>query len=438
MTNAVRDDYDEFLAAKVPPAPRCGFAIGEESVNPILKLHQRAMVRWAVWRGRAAIFAAFGLGKSVVQLEIARIVRDLVGGLALIVIPLGVRQEFVRDAAMLGIRVQFIRSIEEVDDPEIIYLTNYETVRDGKLDPNHFSVACLDEASCLRGFGGSKTFREFMRLFDQVAYRFVATATPSPNDFIELLAYAAFLGVMDVGQAKTRFFRRDSENADNLSLHPHKEEEFWLWVASWGLFVQRPSDLGFSDEGYDLPELRMIYHKVPVDYRGAEPDKSGQGNLFQAEAKGIVGASRVKRDTLQGRVLKTAEILRADPDDRFILWHDLEAERLALEAALPNSVSVYGSQDLEAREGAIVLFSDGWFPYLNAKPVIAGSGCNFQRHCHKAVLGASASSSTISSRPSTAFSGSCRRTPSRSMWSTPRARASCCEPCCASGSSIRK
>lgn len=386
MTNAVRDAYDEFLAAKVPPSPTCGFAVAEESVSPILKLHQRAMVRWAVWRGRAAIFAAFGLGKSVVQLEIARIVRALVGGLALIVIPLGVRQEFIRDAAMLGIRVRFIRSIGEVDDPEIVYLTNYETVRDGKLDPNHFAVACLDEASCLRGFGGSKTFREFMRLFDRVAYRFVATATPSPNDFIELLAYAAFLGVMDVGQAKTRFFRRDSENADNLTLHPHKEEEFWLWVASWGLFVQRPSDLGFSDEGYDLPELRMVYHKVPVDYRGAQPDKSGQGQLFAAEAKGIVGASRVKRDTLQARVLKTAEILRADPDSRYILWHDLEAERLALEAAVPDSVSVFGSQDLEAREDAIVLFSDGWFPYLNAKPVIAGSGCNFQRHCHKAVF----------------------------------------------------
>ncbi len=383
------DAYDDFLAAKVPPSPTCGFDIDPGRVNPILKDHQRAMVVWSVARGRAAVFAAFGLGKSVMQLEIARIMRELAAGLALIVIPLGVRQEFVRDAAMLGIRVKFIRRIEEVDDPELIYLTNYETIRDGKLDPNHFAVACLDEASCLRGFGGSKTFREFMRLFDKVAYRFVATATPSPNDFIELLAYSAFLGVMDVGQAKTRFFRRDSENADNLTLHPHKEEEFWLWIASWGLFVQRPSDLGFSDEGYALPEMVLTYHKVPVDYRGAEPDKSGQGNLFQAEAKGIVGASRVKRDTLQARVLKTAEILRADPDGRYILWHDLEAERLAIEATVPNCVSVYGSQGVEGpggREDTIVKFSDGWFPYLAAKPVIAGSGCNFQRHCHKAVF----------------------------------------------------
>ncbi|ATC34150.1 DNA methylase N-4 [Caulobacter vibrioides] len=385
MTIAVRD-YDAFLAAKVPPAPRCGFEIGDEVINPLLKPHQRAIVRWAVWRGRAAIFAAFGLGKSVMQLEIARIMRDLVGGRALIVMPLGVRQEFRKDAAMLGIDVTFIRRIEEATDPRGIYLTNYETVRDGKLDPNHFSVACLDEASCLRGFGGSKTFREFMRLFDRVAYRFVGTATPSPNDHIELLAYSAFLDVMDVGQAKTRFFKRDSENADNLTLHPHKEQEFWLWVASWALFVQRPSDLGFSDEGYALPELKVIYHEVPVDHRAAGVDKSGQHRLFQDDAQGIVGASKVKRDTLEARVLKMCEILRADPDERYILWHDLEAERAAIEAAVPQCVSVYGAQDPDAREDAIVHFSDGWFPYLAAKPVIAGSGCNFQRHCHKAVF----------------------------------------------------
>lgn len=386
MTNAVRDDYAAFLAAKVPPVPRCGFEISGQAVNPILKPHQVKMVCWAVGRGRAAIFAAFGLGKSVVQLEVARIVRSLAGGRALIVIPLGVRQEFLRDAAMLGIDVTFIRRIEEATDPAGIYLTNYETVRDGKLDPAHFSVACLDEASVLRGFGGSKTFREFMRLFEGVAYRFVATATPSPNDHIELLAYSAFLDVMDVGQAKTRFFSRNSEKADELTIHPHKEDEFWLWCATWGLFVQRPSDLGCSDEGYDLPQLKVVYHEVPVDHRAAGVEKSGQGRLFQDDAQGVVGASRVKRDTLQSRVLKMGEILRADPEGRYIIWHDLEDERRAIEAALPNCASVYGSQDIDAREQAIVLFSDGWFPYLAAKPVIAGSGCNFQRHCHKAVF----------------------------------------------------
>lgn len=224
------DAYTAFLRDKVTLAQDVGFPCAPSEVNPILKAHQVAMVCWAVQGGRRAIFAAFGLGKSVIQLEVVRITRAKAGGKALIVIPLGVRQEFFRDAAMLGLTVKFIRRIEECTDPEGIYLTNYETIRDGKLDPTHFAVASLDEASCLRGFGGTKTFREFMALFagDRktmdsrvrsagVNYRFVATATPSPNEFIELLAYAAFLGIMDVGQAKTRFFKRNSEKADQLS-----------------------------------------------------------------------------------------------------------------------------------------------------------------------------------------------------------------------------
>jgi hypothetical protein len=175
-------------------------------------------------------------------------------------------------------------------------------VRDGKLDPALFSAASLDEASVLRGFGGTKTFREFMRLFEFVPYRFVATATPSPNEYIELLAYAAFLGIMDVGQAKTRFFKRNSEEADNLTLHPHKTEEFWLWVASWALFIQKPSDLGFSDEGYDLPEVEVRWHEVPSDHKTAGAERDGQQRMFKDAALGIVDASREKRDSLPARL----------------------------------------------------------------------------------------------------------------------------------------
>lgn len=391
--------YDEFLRAKVTLPSEEGFPCEPHEVNPLLKPHQVAMVCWAVRGGRRALFAAFGLGKSVMQLEIVRITRAKAGGMALIVIPLGVRQEFIRDAAMLGITVKFVRRIEECEDPEGIYLTNYESVRDGKLDPTLFSVASLDEASCLRGFGGTKTFREFMALFagDRktmdarvrsagVRYRFVATATPSPNEFIELLAYSAFLGIMDVGQAKTRFFKRNSEKADQLTIHPHKEREFWLWCASWGLFVQRPSDLGFSDEGYELPPLDVRWHEIAADHDQAGHEVYGQARMFKAEAIGIVEASREKRDSLPARIAKLMEIRAEDPEAHRILWHDLEAERHAIERAIPSAVSVYGSQDLDEREQAIVDFSDGRFQELAAKPVIAGSGCNFQRHCAWAVF----------------------------------------------------
>jgi hypothetical protein len=267
----IEKEYTEFLKSKVRLAEQTGFDIDDSEISPALKPHNRLMVKWLVTGGRRACFASFGLHKTVTQLETVRIILSKTGGRGLIICPLGVRQEFIRDAKnILGWNVlpKFVRRIEECDATGI-YLTNYETIRDGKMDPRLFNVASLDEASVLRGFGGSKTFREFMRLFtgdagpaldlkkelgestnglsrrgtDNVKYRFVATATPSPNDYIELLAYADFLGVMDVSQAKTRFFKRDSTKADKLTMHAHKEEEFWLWVASWALFVTKPSDL---------------------------------------------------------------------------------------------------------------------------------------------------------------------------------------------------
>lgn len=391
--------YREFLQRKVCVAPTHGFSVDQSLVNQGMKPHCRAIVPWLLEGGRRALFASFGLHKTVIQLETVRLATEHANGRGLIVIPLGVRQEFRRDAVeRLGWAEppKFIRRIEEAG-PTGVYLTNYETVRDGKLDPRLFEATSLDEADCLRGFGGSKTFREFMKMFagddreagvrtEGIRYRFVATATPSPNDYIELLAYAAYLGIMDVAAAKTRFFRRNSEKADQLTLHPHKEVEFWLWVASWALFVQKPSDLGFDDYGYQLPYLDVHWHELPSDHTQAGTEKDGQGRLFSNAAIGVVDAAREKRESLSARIAKLQEIRALNPTAHRIIWHDLEAERHAIEAAVPDVVSVYGAQDLDAREQAIVDFSDGKFAELAAKPVIAGAGCNFQRHCHQAVF----------------------------------------------------
>ena len=380
--------YREFLAAKAQLASASGLEVDPAEVHPVLKPHQRDAVVWAVRGGRRAIFAAFGLGKTLMQLEAVRLVlAKLGGGRGLIVLPLGVRQEFVRDARLLDLKVTFIRRAAETS-ADGIYLTNYETVRDGKLDPRGFDVVSLDEAAILRGFGGTKTFRELMRLYEgSASYRFVATATPSPNEYVELLSYAAFLDVMDVGQAKTRFFKRDSAHADRLTLLPHMEEAFWHWVASWALFLQRPSDLGYSDEGYDLPPLEVRWHEVaaaaPAD---APPEWPGQGRLFRDASLGVTQAAREKRESLAARVARMREIVTESPDDHFLLWHDLEAERHAIAAALPGVTEAWGSQDLDERERRIIDFSEGRIRYLATKPVIAGSGCNFQRHCHRAVF----------------------------------------------------
>jgi DNA modification methylase len=401
--------YQDFLKSKIVLETANGFTVDESEVNPILKPHQRAAVCWALRGGRRALFEAFGLGKTMQQLELLRLVLEKLGkGRALIIAPLGVRQEFKRDAVeRLGWQEPplFVRRTEDVwnasfaDGTPQVFITNYESVRDHRLDVNLFDVVTLDEASCLRGFGGTKTFREFMGLFagdlktlnertrsEGMQYRFVATATPSPNDYIELLAYAAFLGVMDVSAAKTRFFKRDSQKADHLTIHPHKEREFWLWVSSWALFLQSPADLGYDDTGYALPEMRVIKHEVCVDHSKALADSRGQHRLFREANHGVIEAAREKRETLPERIKAMQAILASNPDDHFLIWHDLEAERHAIEQAVSSAVSVYGTQDLEAREQAIIDFSDGKIQYLAAKPVIAGSGCNFQRHCHKAIF----------------------------------------------------
>jgi len=398
----ITDAYSDFLRAKVRLAESWGFEIAESEINPVLKPHQRATVIWNLRGGRRADFLSFGLGKTPIQLETLRLLLTRVTGRALIVCPLGVRQEFARDAVkLLGWPEppKFIRSITEAGSTGI-YLTNYETVRDGKLDPAEFVAVSLDEAAILRGFGGSKTFRELMLKCTgdggpcqknrtdgkRVMYRFVATATPSPNEYIELLAYAEFLGIMDISQAKTRFFKRDSTKADCLTLHAHKEREFWLWVSSWAIFVQRPSDLGFDDAGYELPEMVVRWHQVATDHTDAGHEKSGQMKLIRDAAIGVQDAAAEKRISLPARIAKLMEIRDEDPSAHRIIWHDLEAERLAIEQAVPGVVTVCGSDSDEHKENSIIGFSDGEFQELAGKPCMLGAGVNFQRHCAWAVF----------------------------------------------------
>jgi len=384
-------EYADFLRAKIRMAQFKGFDVPLEQINPQLKPHTRDIVKWAVQGGQRAIFASFGLHKTATQLEIFRqIGRARPELYRLQVAPLGVRQEFrdeieARFQGEHAIDMRFVRRDSEIDDPATLYLTNYEAVREGNISVGRFGATSLDEASVLRSYG-SKTYQEFLPAFAPVEFKFVATATPSPNRFKELIHYAGYLGVMDTGQALTRFFQRDSEKAGNLTLYPHKEEEFWLWVASWAVFIQRPSDLGHSDEGYVLPELDVRYHEVPSDYAAAGIEKNGQGLLIPDVAMGLSAAASEKRGSMAARVAKVQDIVSADPADHFVVWHDLEDERHAIQQAVPEAVSVWGSQDLEEREECIVAFGKGKHRVLSTKPVIAGSGCNFQRHCHREVF----------------------------------------------------
>ena len=381
--------YREFLESKIDLATESGFVVDHSKINPALKPHQADAVAWALKGGRRALFEAFGLGKTVQEIEFCHQAAEHTGGRALIVLPLGVKQEFTRDAVeLLGYeKPEYCRTMDEVKacDSQIV-LTNYERVRDGDIDPSYFAATSLDEASVLRSFG-SKTYQTFLDKFKNVPYKLVATATPSPNKYKELIHYAGYLEVMDTGQALTRFFQRDSTKANNLTLYPNMEDEFWLWVSSWALFVTKPSDLNpdYSDVGYDLPPLDVRWHEIPIHY-GDTADRDGQMQLFQEAAEGLKEVAAVKRDSIDIRVQKMKEIVDASPDDHFLLWHDLESERHAIKKALPETVDIYGSMDYETREQRVIDFSNGKTRLFATKKSLSGSGCNFQRYCHREIF----------------------------------------------------
>lgn len=381
--------YKEFLETKIELATESGFKVAPEQVNKVLKPHQRDAVIWALKGGRRALFESFGLGKTVQEIEFCKLAAEHGNGRALIVLPLGVKQEFTRDAVeVLGYeKPEYCRTMEEVYAcKNRIVLTNYERVRDGDIRPDYFVATSLDEASVLRSFG-SKTYQTFLDKFKNVQYKLVATATPSPNKYKELIHYAGYLEVMDTGQALTRFFQRDSTKANNLTLYPNMEDEFWMWMSSWALFITRPSDLNpsYSDEGYDLPDLDVKWHEIPVQY-GDTADKSGQIQMFQDAAAGLKEAAAVKRDSIDVRVQKMKEIVEESPEDHFLLWHDLESERHAIKKILPETVDIYGSMDYELREKRVIDFADGRTRLFATKKSLSGSGCNFQKHCHREIF----------------------------------------------------
>ena len=380
-------DYYNFLKAKMNLPTDVGIDIDDSEIKPFLLPHQRDVVKWAIKGGRRALFESFGLGKTLQQLEICRIITEKKGGKALIVCPLGVKQEFKKDAAKFyNLEISYVKNQAECEaNDHNILITNYERVRDGDINPAYFTITTLDEASVLRSYG-SLTYQSFLNKFKGVQFKYVCTATPSPNKFKELIHYAGYLEIMDTGQALTRFFKRDSTKANNLTLHPHKENEFWIWLNSWAIFLTKPSDLGYSDDGYDLPKMNIHYHCLPVDHYSAGVDDDGQGKLFRDAALSLKDASKEKRDSIDSRVSKMVELINIEPDRHCIIWHDLESERHAVKRSLPDAVEVYGTQDLDKRESNIIDFSEGKFKFLATKPEISGQGCNFQYHCNKAIF----------------------------------------------------
>lgn len=365
MEEAV-NDYQAFLATKRLIATPAGFVVEATAINPRLFDFQRDIVRWALARGRAAIFAGTGLGKTGMQLEWARHVAAHTGGRVLILAPLAVAQQTVREGAKFGIAVTHCQTAADLAPG--INITNYERLH--LFVDESFAGIVLDESSILKAYDGA-TRTAIIQAFAATPYRLACTATPAPNDYMELGNHAEFLGVMSRVEMLSMFFVHDGGETQTWRLKGHAADDFWRWVCSWAVTLRQPSDLGYPDAAFALPPLTMHQHTVA--------SQAPEGMLFAVEAQGLIDRRRARQASLPERVARCAALVNAS-DEPWLVWCDLNAEGDALVKAIPDAVQVAGSDAPAVKEARMLGFADGEFRVLITKPSIAGFGMNWQ-HC---------------------------------------------------------
>lgn len=359
--------YEQFIATKRVVAPATGIADPPE-LSPKLFPFQRDLTRWALRRGRSAVFADTGLGKGWMTLEWARVVAAHTGMPVLILAPLAVSKQFEREAAILGTSVTLCSNAEDVRPG--VNVTNYQKLH--KFDATVFGGIALDESSLLKALDG-KTRALLIESFVRTQFKLCATATPSPNDHTELGGHAEFLGIMSHSEMLATFFVQDASSTQDWRLKGHARAEFWRWVCSWGAIVKMPSDLGGSDDGYVLPPLTQREHLVPED---AAPDLAA-GSLMPKLAATLNEQRSARRSTLGARVKLSVDIANATTE-QVIVWCGLNDESEALAGAISGAIEVTGSQDDDEKERRIESFARGESRVLVSKSRICGFGLNFQ------------------------------------------------------------
>lgn len=361
--------YEEFLARKTQGAEQIGRQVTADDVHDYLHDWQREIVVWAVGVGRCAIWADTGLGKTLMQLEWAR----LSGATSLIVAPLAVCEQTVREAAKIGIEARYSRDGIHGSG---VWVTNYEMVQ--HFHPETLDAVVLDEASILKNADG-KTRAMLTDHFQTVRHRLACTATPAPNDTEELTGQAAFLGVSTRANMLAAYFVHD---ADGWRLKGHARGPMFRWMSSWAIAIRKPSDMGYLDDGYDLPPLSVIPHMLDVD---VTPDDQ----LFATDLGGVGGRAMVRRQTLSARCAKAAQLVAAEPNEAWLMWCGLNDEADELARLLPDSVNVHGGWPPEAKAQAMLDFADGKITRLICKPSIAAFGLNWQHCARMAFVGLS-------------------------------------------------
>lgn len=361
------NEYEQFLKKKTITAAPSGFDCDDR--NPALFGWQNDVCHWALRKGKAAIFSDCGSGKSRMQLWWAQKVHEHENRPVLILAPLAVTQQTKREGEKCGVMVQVVRDQQECADG--INITNYEML--SHFDPDAFCAVVLDESSIIKHKDG-KTRKMIQDMFEKTPYKLCCTATPAPNDYMELGTHAQFLGVMKQTEMLATFFVHDGGDTQNWRLKRHAEKKFFEWVAGWAACFRRPQDLGYEQEGYELPELRV--HEVVVESKSTELI-NGQIMMFAPVGKTLLERRSARRNSLDDRVARAAEIANGT-GEQVLVWCDLNAESKALTKAIRDAVEVEGTMPLEMKEAGIVGFLNGDHRVLVSKPSIAGFGINAQ------------------------------------------------------------
>lgn len=380
-------DYNTFLHGKIKTGEYSGFDVSPDDINPKLFKFQRDIVLWALKLGKAALFEECGLGKTPQQLEWARLVHKHTGGKVLILAPLAVAEQTVSEGEKFGIPVKHVREPDEIDGHSIV-ITNYERMH--LFDASQFIGVVLDESSILKAFMG-KTKRAILEMFKDTPFKLACTATPAPNDHLELGNHAEFLGVMPSNEMISRWFINDTMEAGSYRLKQHAAKDFWRWLTSWAVCISRPSDLGkeYDIPGFDLPPLNI--HEYRLLAAEASIKRSwDEGRLIPDSNPSSTTMHKVKRESLKDRVAKAKEIVDAIPQgEPVIIWCDTDYEADALIEVFPQSAEVRGSLPMVAKEHLLKRFTEGGVNMIITKPDIAGFGLNWQHCAHQVFVGVS-------------------------------------------------
>lgn len=371
-------NYQAFLRSKVVQTHASGFEVDDQSIHHQLFDWQREIVIWALRLGKAALFEECGLGKTFQQVEWARHVADRSGGKVLIISPLAVAHQTIAEGARIGVQIAYVRHQVEADASACnVLITNYDMLKE--FDGGAWAGVVLDESSILKSFTGA-TKRMILDMFQSAPYKLACTATPAPNDHLELGNHAEFLGVMRSNEMIQRWFINDTMSAGTYRLKDHARADYWRWVTSWAVCISKPSDLGYPDDGFIIPPLEVHEHLISVDHTRAFSD----GQLFLADSPSATQMWREKAATLKDRCQRAVDIIGDDPDP-WIIWCDTNEEADRLKILFPGAVEVRGSDTVRSKEEKLRAFSEGRAARIITKADIAGFGLNWQ-HCHNQVF----------------------------------------------------